>query len=85
VLIDREVDAIGERVALLDARPEPTSTKEKAEAKKERAVLEQRLTTQKFRRERILKMLPEGFEVASPELHRRAEPAEGVVVQGAPP
>jgi hypothetical protein len=84
VLIDRELEAIGERVSLLDARPEPEGHKEKAAAKKERTVLEQRLTTQKFRRERILKMLPEGFEVASPELRRREEPAGSVAVQGAP-
>ncbi len=84
VLIDRELDAITERVALLDGRPEPEGRKEKAEAKKERAVLEQRLATQKFRRERILKMLPEGFEVASPELHRRTEPADSVAVQATP-
>lgn len=80
VLIDREVDAITERVSLLDTRPEPASRKEKAEEKKERAVLAQRLAIHKLRRERILKMLPEGFEVASPELRRRVEPAESVAV-----
>ncbi len=84
VLIDREVEAIVERMSLLDARPEPTERKAKVEAKKERAVLEQRLATQKFRRERILKMLPEGFEVASPQLRQRVEPTESVVVTAPP-
>ncbi|WP_224240460.1 CapA family protein [Hyalangium gracile] len=84
VLIDREVDAIVERVSLLDARPEPTDRKEKVEAKKERTVLEQRLATQKFRRERILKMLPEGYQVASPELRQRVESAASVAIQSAP-
>jgi hypothetical protein len=46
--------------------------------------LEQRLKTHQHRRERILKMLPEGFAVASPELRQRKEPAEGVAVQAAP-
>jgi hypothetical protein len=81
VLIDRELDAISERVTLLDTRPVPAGRKEKAEAKLERRVLAQRLATQKFRRERILKMLPEGFEVASPELRHRVEPANSVAVQ----
>jgi poly-gamma-glutamate synthesis protein (capsule biosynthesis protein) len=84
VLIDRELDAINERVALLEARGEPTDRKEKAELKKERAVLQQRLTTHKFRREGILKMVPEGFAVASPELRRREAPAESVAVQASP-
>jgi poly-gamma-glutamate capsule biosynthesis protein CapA/YwtB (metallophosphatase superfamily) len=84
VLIDRELEAIAERVQLLNARPEPTSRKEKELAKKERGTLEQRLKTHQHRRERILKMLPEGFAVASPELRQRKEPAEGVAVQAAP-
>lgn len=84
VLIDREVDAIVERVSLLDGRPEPTDRKEKASTKKERVVLAQRLATQKLRRERILKMVPDGFAVASPELRQRVEPSESVAVQSAP-
>ncbi|HYI00661.1 CapA family protein, partial [Hyalangium sp.] len=84
VLIDRELEAITERVALLDARPEPTDAKEKAQLKKERGVLEHRLTTHKHRREVILKMLPEGFAVASPGLRRREESAESVAVQAVP-
>jgi poly-gamma-glutamate synthesis protein (capsule biosynthesis protein) len=84
VPIDRELEAIAERVELLDTRPEPTARKEKALVKKERGVLKQRLTTHKHRRENILKMLPEGFEVASPELRRREAPAESVAVQAAP-
>ncbi|MBN1210169.1 MAG: CapA family protein [Myxococcaceae bacterium] len=84
VLIDREVDAITERVVLLDGRLEPMDRKEQAEVQAERKVLEHRLAGQKHRRERILKMLPEGFAVASPELRRREEAAESVAVQGAP-
>ncbi len=84
VLIDREVEAITERVALLDGRPEPTDRKEQAVVKAERKGLERRLAVHKHRRERILKVLPEGFEVASPELRRREEPAASVAVQGAP-
>ena len=84
VLIDRELEAIQERVSLLDARREPTDRKEKAELKKERAVLQQRLTTHKFRREGILKMLPEGFEVASPELRRREDSTASAAVQATP-
>jgi NAD(P)-dependent dehydrogenase (short-subunit alcohol dehydrogenase family) len=84
VLIDRELEAITERVQLLNARPEPTSRKEKELAQKERGTLEQRLKTHQLRRERILKMLPEGFAVASPELRQRKEPAESVAVQAAP-
>ncbi|KFE68454.1 hypothetical protein DB31_7691 [Hyalangium minutum] len=84
VLIDRELGAIQERVSLLDGRPEPTDRKEKAELKKERAVLEHRLTTHKFRRAGILKMLPEGFEVASPELRRREDSTASAAVQSEP-
>ena len=84
VLIDRELAAINERVSLLEARPEPAARKEKAELKKERAVLDQRLKTHQHRRAGILKMLPEGFEVASPELRRREEPTGSVAVQTAP-
>lgn len=84
VIIDREVEAILERVALLDERPAPKGRKEKAALKAQRKVLEQRLATQRHRRGRILQVLPEGFEVASPELRRRVESAESVAVQGAP-
>ncbi len=84
VLIDREVEAITERVEVLEARPEPTNRKEKALAKRERGTLEQRLNMHKLRRGRILKMIPEGFEVASPELRQREVPGESVAVQAAP-
>lgn len=84
VLIDREVEAITERVEVLEARPEPTNRKEKALAKRERGTLEQRLNMHKLRRGRILKMIPEGFEVASPELRQREVPSESVAVQAAP-
>jgi poly-gamma-glutamate synthesis protein (capsule biosynthesis protein) len=84
VIIDREVEAIVERVSLLAERPEPKDRKENAALKAQRKVLEQRLATQRHRRERILKVLPEGFEVASPELRRRVESAESVAVQSAP-
>lgn len=84
VLIDREVEAIVERVGLLAARSEPANRKEKALAKKEKGTLEQRLMTHKLRRERILKMLPQGVAVASPELRQREEPAGSVAVQSAP-
>jgi poly-gamma-glutamate synthesis protein (capsule biosynthesis protein) len=84
VLIDREVEAITERVGLLDAQPEPTTRKEKALAKKERGTLEQRLEMHKLRRERILKMIPEGLAVVPLELRQREEPAGTMAVQATP-
>jgi poly-gamma-glutamate synthesis protein (capsule biosynthesis protein) len=82
VLIDREVEAITERVAVLESRPEPEERKAKAQVKLERKTLAARLATQQHRRERILKMLPEGLMVASPALRLR-EPGS-VAVQGPP-
>jgi poly-gamma-glutamate synthesis protein (capsule biosynthesis protein) len=85
MLIDRELEAITERVSLLEGRPEPEDRKEKEQVKAERKTLAQRLATQQHRRERILKMIPEGFEVASPELRQRQSVAGGsVAVQGPP-
>lgn len=71
VLIDREVEAVTERLAVLAARPAPLDK----EALAQKAVLERRLEGSKQRRERILRMLPEGFAVASPELRRRGTEA----------
>jgi poly-gamma-glutamate synthesis protein (capsule biosynthesis protein) len=84
VLIDRELEAITERVAMLQARPEPEGRKAKAQVKTERKTLALRLATQQHRRERILKMVPEGFEVASPALRLRERASGSVVVQGPP-
>lgn len=84
VLIDREVEAITERVAVLESRPEPEERKAKAQVKLERKTLASRLATQQHRRERILKMLPEGFQVASPALRLREPAAGSVAVQGPP-
>ncbi len=84
VLIDREVEAITERVTVLESRPEPEARKEKAQVKLERKTLASRLATQQHRRERILKMLPEGFQVASPALRLREPAAGSVAVQGPP-
>ncbi|MBZ4417503.1 CapA family protein [Myxococcus sp. RHSTA-1-4] len=67
VLIDRELEAVEERLAALAARPEPL---DKA-ARAEKAMLERRRVSSQHRRERILRMLPEGFAVASPELRQR--------------
>ncbi|MBJ6760683.1 CapA family protein [Myxococcaceae bacterium JPH2] len=72
VLIDREVEAVSERLATLAARAETPSK----EARVEKAELEQRLAQSRFRRERILRMLPEGFEVALPGLRRRHASAD---------
>jgi len=69
VLIDREVEAVTERLALLAARPTPLDP----EARAQKALLERRLEGSKQRRERILRMLPEGFVVAPPELRHRDE------------
>nr|WP_255666004.1 CapA family protein [Myxococcus sp. AS-1-15] len=68
VLIDRELEAVTERLATLAARPAPQDQ----ETKEERAELERRLDGSRHRRERILRMLPEGFAVASPALRQRA-------------
>lgn len=84
VLIDRELEAITERVSLLESRPEPEPRKLKAQLKLERKTLASRLATQQHRRERILKMLPEGFQVASPALRVR-EPSQGTVAVQGPP
>ncbi|NVJ02403.1 CapA family protein [Myxococcus sp. AM009] len=80
VLIDREVEAVTERLALLAARPEPLDKETRAQ----KALLERRLEGSKQRRERILRMLPEGFAVASPALRQRgavAVPAERLTSQ----
>ncbi|WP_163993636.1 CapA family protein [Pyxidicoccus caerfyrddinensis] len=67
VLIDREVEAVSERLAALAARPAPLDKATRAE----KALLERRLAGAQHRRERILRMLPTGFAVASPELRQR--------------
>ncbi|MDY7226463.1 CapA family protein [Hyalangium rubrum] len=87
LLLDREVEAVVGRVAQLDAQPLPEGRKAKAAkaaAKVERTALERRLAMQKLRRERILKMLPEGVTVATPTPRTPEAPAGGVAVQGAP-
>ncbi|MFP2961554.1 CapA family protein [Myxococcus sp. 1LA] len=71
VLIDREVEAVTERLALLAARPAPLDKETRAQ----KALLERRLEGSRQRRERILRMLPEGFAVASPELRQRGPEA----------
>ncbi|MFP2929400.1 CapA family protein [Pyxidicoccus sp. 3LG] len=75
VLIDREVEAVTERLSALAARTAPLDK----EARKEKAQLERRLAGSRHRRERILRMLPEGFAVASPALRQReaSAPAPG--------
>lgn len=75
VLIDRELEAVAERLATLSARPAPL---DKA-AREEKALLERRQAGSRYRRERILRLLPEGFAVASPELRQR----EASVLSGA--
>nr|WP_211194309.1 CapA family protein [Pyxidicoccus fallax] len=67
VLIDRELEAVTERLAVLAARPAPL---DKA-ARAEKALLERRQAGSRYRRERILRLLPEGFAVASPALRQR--------------
>lgn len=67
VLIDREVEAVTERLAALAARPAPLDKATRAE----KALLERRLAGAQYRRERILRMLPAGFGVASAELRQR--------------
>jgi|GEM_PF-346483 len=67
VLIDRELEAVAERLATLSARPAPLGQAARAE----KALLERRLARSQHRRERILRMLPMGFAVASPALRRR--------------
>ncbi|NTX38039.1 CapA family protein [Myxococcus llanfairpwllgwyngyllgogerychwyrndrobwllllantysiliogogogochensis] len=67
VLIDRELEAVRERLAALAARPAPLDKATLAE----KALLEKRLVGSQHRRERILRMLPEGFAVASSELRQR--------------
>jgi poly-gamma-glutamate synthesis protein (capsule biosynthesis protein) len=67
VLIDRELEAVRERLATLAARPAPLE----AEERKEQKELERRLAASEHRRERILRMLPQGFSVASHALRQR--------------
>ncbi len=67
VLLDRELEAVEERLAVLAARPAPLDKV----SRKEKAQLELRLAGSRHRRERILRMLPEGFAVASPALRQR--------------
>ncbi|RYZ11995.1 MAG: CapA family protein, partial [Myxococcaceae bacterium] len=67
VLIDREIEEVSRRLAALTQR---TATPDKA-TRAEKAALEQRLTNARYRRERILRMLPAEFQVATPELRRR--------------
>ncbi|WP_338872361.1 CapA family protein [Myxococcus stipitatus] len=91
VLIDREVEAVTERLAALAAREGALDK----EGKAEKALLERRLAGSQHRRERILRMLPEGFAVASSELRQRTTaavvpvavmpaPERGVTAQAAP-
>jgi poly-gamma-glutamate synthesis protein (capsule biosynthesis protein) len=67
VLLDRELEAVAERLAVLSARPTPL---DKA-MRQELARLKLRQSGSQHRRERILRMLPEGFAVASPALRQR--------------
>ncbi|MCP3102461.1 CapA family protein [Myxococcus sp. K15C18031901] len=67
VLIDRELEAVRERLATLASRPAPLD----AQTRQEQQALEKRLATSEHRRERILRMLPEGFSVASHALRLR--------------
>nr|WP_163870755.1 CapA family protein [Myxococcus eversor] len=86
VLIDRELEAVTERLAALAARPAPLDKATLAE----KALLEKRLVGSQHRRTRILRMLPEGFAVASSELRQRtafvppAPEARSVATQTAP-
>jgi hypothetical protein len=76
VLVDREVAVLEERLAAVAVLPLPDT---------ERKGLERRLALMKYRRERILKMLPEGVAVAAPGLRlRKALVARPVVVQSTP-
>jgi hypothetical protein len=74
VLIDREVEEVSRRLVSLSLRTTPPDKALKAE----QAALEQRLTSAKYRRERILRMLPAEFQVATPELRRRDLTAQTV-------
>jgi len=67
VLIDRELEAVAERLAALAARPLPLDRR----SRDEKAELERRQAGARYRRERILRLLPEGFVVASPALRQR--------------
>ncbi|AGC41462.1 CapA family protein [Myxococcus stipitatus DSM 14675] len=88
VLIDREVEAVTERLAVLAAREGGLDK----EGKAERGELERRLAGSQLRRERILRMLPAGFVVASSELRQRVPgglvsgvaPESGAAAQAAP-
>ncbi|MBE4752321.1 CapA family protein [Corallococcus sp. ZKHCc1 1396] len=75
VLIDREVEEVSRRLASLALR---TGTPDK-ETRAEKVALEQRLASARYRRERILRMLPAEFRVASPELRRREDATARVV------
>ncbi|RYZ41636.1 MAG: CapA family protein [Myxococcaceae bacterium] len=75
VLIDREVEEVSRRLAALALR---TGSPDKV-ARAEKAALEQRLASARYRRERILRMLPAEFRVATPELRRRADATAQVV------
>ncbi|MCP3136949.1 CapA family protein [Pyxidicoccus xibeiensis] len=78
VLIDREVEAVTERLTALASRPAPLDK----EARREKALLERRLAGSRHRRERILRMLPEGFAVASPALRQREASVPSAVSGG---
>ncbi|NRD54677.1 MULTISPECIES: CapA family protein [Corallococcus] len=80
VLIDREIEEVSRRLAALTQR---TATPDKT-ARAEKAALEQRLASARYRRERILRMLPAEFRVATPELRRRDDRAVGLAAQTVP-
>ncbi|WP_233582874.1 CapA family protein [Corallococcus sp. CA053C] len=80
VLIDRELEEVSRRLATLVVRAGP---QDKA-ARAEKAALEQRLASARYRRERILRMLPAEFRVATPELRRREDGAVGLTAQTVP-
>ncbi|RKH69135.1 CapA family protein [Corallococcus aberystwythensis] len=80
VLIDREIEEVSRRLTALTQR---TAKPDKA-TRAEKAALEQRLVNARYRRERILRMLPTEFRVATPELRRRDDGAVGLTAQTVP-
>lgn len=80
VFIDREIEEVSRRLAALAQRG---AAPDKA-ARAEKAALEQRLAGARYRRERILRMLPAEFRVATPELRRRDDGAMGLTAQTVP-
>lgn len=80
VLIDREVEEVSRRLAALALRTAPQDKASRAE----QAALEKRLASARYRRERILRMLPAEFRVATPELRRRADSEAGLTARTVP-